>query len=360
VALLRPDHDRLLAEPADHVERLLGFAAERELQDVRLDAALDHVPQLVGDAKEAIGRAEAVQALMRAAMVVMLHPQPDPLAGRLEAVELGAGEELLPDRLPEALDLAQGHRVMRSALEVMDPVLLELGLEAGGAPPARELPALIGEELLGDAVLGDGPAIHLEHVLRCLTAEDIESHDVSRVIVNEADEVGVLATQPEREDVGLPELVGRGTFEAAGRRRAARRVDLGLGEQGLRVELAAHRLSTDRQQAHAPEEVADLLDPEVRVAALHRDGLRLHGRRHLRLAGLRGSVLPLQARGALGTIRVDPLPQRAQTEVEILGDLGDREAFLHTELNGFASELHGMDVRVWCASSLPLRVFLLA
>jgi hypothetical protein len=191
-ALLRLDHDRLLAQAPHHVERALGFAAEGEFQDVRLDATLDHVPQLVGDAEEAIGRAEPVQALVRAPMVVMLHPQPDPLAGRVEAVELGARQELLPDGLPEALDLAQGHRMMGPALEVMDVILLELGLETGGAPPTGELAALVGEQLLGHAVFPHRPAIHLEDVLRRLAAEDVESHDVAGVVIEEADEVGVL------------------------------------------------------------------------------------------------------------------------------------------------------------------------
>ena len=70
--------------------------------------------------------------------------------------------------------------------------------------------------------------------------------------------------------------------------------------------------------------------------------------------------LLLEARFALGAIRVDPLPQRAQAEVEILGNLRDREAFLHAELDRFTPECHRVDVRVRCASSLPLRVFLLA
>jgi hypothetical protein len=35
------------------------------------------------------------------------------------------------------------------------------------------------------------------------------------VIVDKADEVGVLASQPEGEDIGLPHLVGCGAFEEA-------------------------------------------------------------------------------------------------------------------------------------------------
>jgi hypothetical protein len=360
-ALLRLDHDRLLAQAAHHVERALRFAAEGELQDVLLDAALDHLPQLLGDPEEAVRGAEAVQALVRAPVIVILHPEPDPFAGGLEAVELGTVQELLPDGLPEALDLAEGHGVVGPALEVVHPVLLELGLEAGGAPPTRELPALVGEQLLGHPVLRHGPAVDLEDVLRRLAAEDVEPHHVAGVIVDKADQVGVLAAQAEGEDVGLPELVRRGALEGARRSGAPRALGLGLREQVVRVQLAAHRLPADRQQAHPPEEVADLLDPEVGVAALERDGLRLHRGRHLRCPVARLPRLRLQARLALRAILPNPRPQRAQANVEVAGDLRDGEAFLYTELDRLAPELHRMDVRVRCPpSSRPLRSLLLA
>src|SRR5512143_488693 len=104
---------------------------------------------------------------------------------------------------------------MGPALQVVDMILPELGLEAGGTPPAGELPALVGEHLLGDAVLGYGPAVDLQDMLRRLTPEDVQSHHVAGVVIQEADQVGVLAPQAEGEDVGLPELVRRGALEEA-------------------------------------------------------------------------------------------------------------------------------------------------
>jgi hypothetical protein len=93
-------------------------------------------------------------------MVVVLHPQPNPLAGRLEAVELGALQKLLPDGFPEAFDLAQGHGMMRPTLQVVHPILAQLRLETGGSTPTRILASLIGEHLFGHAVLGHRPAVH--------------------------------------------------------------------------------------------------------------------------------------------------------------------------------------------------------
>jgi len=126
-----------------------------------LNAALDDLAQFLGYGKEAIGRTQPLQRLMGAPVVVVLHPQPNPLAGRLETVELGALQELLPDGFPEAFDLAQSHGMMRAALNVMNPILAQLRLETGGAAPTRVLAALIGEQLFGHAVLRHRPAVHL-------------------------------------------------------------------------------------------------------------------------------------------------------------------------------------------------------
>jgi hypothetical protein len=56
-------------------------------------------------------------------MVVVFHPQAHPLACRLEAVELRSHQALFPDGLPEPFDLAQGHGMMRPALDVVNSVL---------------------------------------------------------------------------------------------------------------------------------------------------------------------------------------------------------------------------------------------
>lgn len=235
---------------------------------------------------------------------------------------------------------------MGPAFQVVDAVLLELGLEAGGAPPARELPALVGEHLLGHPVLRHRPAVDLEDVLRRLAAKDVEPHHVAGVIVNKADQVGVLAAQAEGEDVGLPELVRRGPLEGPGHGGVRPGLGAALLEQAFCVERAAHRLPAYGEEQDTPQELADLLDPEVGVAALQRDGLPLDRGRHLRLPVPRRPRLPLQARRALRAIGPDPLPQRAQANAEVTGDLRDGEAFFHTELDRFAPELHRVGVCV--------------
>jgi hypothetical protein len=52
-------------------------------------------------------------------------------------------------------------------------------------------------------------------MLRRLAPKHVQPHHIAGVIVDKADEVGVLASQAEGEDVGLPQLVGGGALEEA-------------------------------------------------------------------------------------------------------------------------------------------------
>jgi len=214
-ALLGTNDHGLFAHPSHHVERAARLPSQRQFQHVLLHAALDDLPQFLGDGKEPIGRTQPLQGLVRPLVVVVLYPQPHPLAGRLEAIELRSHQELLPDRLPEPFDLPQGHGMMRPALDVVDPILAQLRLETRRAAPTAVLAALIREHFFGHAVLRHRRAVHLQHVLRRLAAKHVQPHHVTGVIIDKADEVGVLASQAEGKDIGLPHLVGGRPLEEA-------------------------------------------------------------------------------------------------------------------------------------------------
>ena len=47
LAFLGAEHNRLLAKPADHVERALGHTAQREFLHVSGNATLDDLPQML-------------------------------------------------------------------------------------------------------------------------------------------------------------------------------------------------------------------------------------------------------------------------------------------------------------------------
>lgn len=124
MALLGADHHRLLAEPADHVKGLLGLTTQRQLLDVVGDAALNHGAQFLRDGEEPVGREQPLQRLVRTFVVVVFDPPPHPFAGLLEAVKLRPHQEVLPDRFPEPLDLAQCHGVVGRTADVVDAVFL--------------------------------------------------------------------------------------------------------------------------------------------------------------------------------------------------------------------------------------------
>lgn len=245
-ALLGAEHDGLAVHASHHVERRLGFAAQGQLQQVRLNAGLDGFAQLGLDLEEAVRRTHAFNALIGPLVVIVFDPEFDPFPRRLEAVELGADEEVLPDGGPEAFHLAEGHGMMRAGFDVRHPILLQFGLEPAGAAPTGVLAAVVGEHLLGRLELAGRHAIHFDHRVGRGTAEQIRAHNEPRVIIHERDEVGVTAAQPEREDVRLPHLIGCGPLKEAGTNHIALLARRLLGHQLGIMQPLPHRLGAGR------------------------------------------------------------------------------------------------------------------
>jgi len=95
------------------------------------------------DLEVAIRWAQPADSLMGPAVIVVLYPKGKALSRLLEVLELCTVEELFQYAPPEALDLAQGHRVMRLAAQMVDFVLLQLLLEARLSPPGRVLASVV-------------------------------------------------------------------------------------------------------------------------------------------------------------------------------------------------------------------------
>jgi hypothetical protein len=245
-ALFGAEHDRLAVHPPDHVEGRVRFAAQGEFEEIFLNARLDGFAEFILDLEEAIGRAETINALMRSLVVIVFDPEFDPLARGVEAVELGANQEVLPERGPEALDLAEGHGMLRAGFEVRHAILFELGLETADAAPGGVLAAIVGEHLLGRLELADRHPIDFDHRGGRGTAEQIRADDEPRVIIHEGDEVGVTPPEAEGEDVGLPHLIGGGPLEET---RAGEIALFGRGRLRHQLgcmQMLAHGLRTGR------------------------------------------------------------------------------------------------------------------
>jgi len=272
-ALLGPKHDGLTVHPADHVEGRLGFTAQGQLQKVVLNAGFNGFAQGRLDLEEPVGRTKAFNALVGAFVVVVFDPEFDPLPGRLEAFELGPDQEVLPDGGPEAFDLAQGHGMLRPALEVGHAILLQFGFEAAGAPPTGVLATVVGKHLLGRSELAGGGTIDLDHRLGRGAAEQIRARDEPGIIIHEGDEVGITTAQPECEDIRLPHLVGRGPFEETGAGDVALLFGLLFGHQVGLVQPSTHRLRAGGQEEPPSQPLADAFDPEVGMLLAQFDDL---------------------------------------------------------------------------------------
>jgi hypothetical protein len=122
----------------------------------------------------------------------MLHEQPHAALTVLEVRKHGARKELLPHRLPEPLDLPASLRMMGSALDVRDPVAMQLRLELRGTAPRGVLPALVRENLAWCSVVGNPASKRLEHQRTALVMRQRQADQITRVIVQESRNVQPL------------------------------------------------------------------------------------------------------------------------------------------------------------------------
>jgi hypothetical protein len=216
LSFLGAQDDGLTFHAADHVEGGARLAAQRQFQEIFLDTGLEGLLEFGLDLEEPVGGADAADALMGSAVVVIGDPEFDALASGFETLELRAGEELTPDGSPEAFDLAQGHGVVGPAFDVADAVFLELGFEAADPAPGGVLATVVGEHLLGRLIFADGHPVDFNDRRGGGAAEQVRPDDKPGIVIEEGDQVSVTTAEPEGEDVRLPHLVGGGPFEETG------------------------------------------------------------------------------------------------------------------------------------------------
>ena len=165
LALLGPDHNRLATHAPHHVKRVHRPAAKSALEGVFRDPLFDRLSQLGGDLEEPVGGTQSPDPLVGPLVVVILYPQRRALDRLIEAVKLRPLQKLPQQRLPEPLDLAQRHRVVRTGTDVLDALFLQFLLKPGLPPPVGVLPPIVGQHLLGNPVLANPAAVGLQHVL---------------------------------------------------------------------------------------------------------------------------------------------------------------------------------------------------
>jgi hypothetical protein len=118
------DGQRSIPQLAGQIKGLSQGLLLRQTKCVLLHLRLDARPHRACRPEEPIRRRRPLKTLMRALEVVVLDKKPHPALAVLEVGEHRPREQLLPQRLPEPLDLPAGLRVMRTALHVRDAVAL--------------------------------------------------------------------------------------------------------------------------------------------------------------------------------------------------------------------------------------------
>lgn len=267
------DGKALVAELSDDVEGLARRLFERESELIRCDGTLDLGADMRCRLEEAVRRHQSVERLVRPLEVVVADEVLEPALRVDDVGEDGAAQKLVPQRLPEALDLAQRLRVLRAAADVLHTHPCELLLEFGLAAPHGVLPAVVGQHLRRLAVRRHRALEGLHHQGRLLVVRERMSDDKAAVVVHEhADVKSLGAPQPEGEDVRLPQLVRRRSFEAPRRVLALchRRWRL---DESLPVQDPPDLLFTHPERFEASEYVANAATPPILVFTLERDYL---------------------------------------------------------------------------------------
>lgn len=273
---------------------------------------------------------------MRALEVVVLHEQRHAALTVLKIGKDRAREKLLPHRLPEPLDLAASLRMMRTALEVHDPLTVQLRLKLRRSTPSGVLPPLIGENLPRRSVLSNTTRERLEHQSAPLVMRHGETHQVARVIIQERRHVEPLVpAQQKREQVRLPQLVGLRPLEAllAPLRLGACRGP--LSGHSLRAQNPSHRGLGSANAEKAPHHIANAPTARLRIGRFHR-----HDRRALAFAraiGLarRRSLAVLKGNSSARPVALHPAQRRRVRHAELGCDLTGAQPFLnHTPCHG--------------------------
>jgi hypothetical protein len=298
------DHHTLLSDSSHHVERPLGTAVQRDLFGVVLHALLDHLTQMLLNVKKSVGRTDPLDPLVRPLMIVIANPETDPFPCFLQPLKARMAEELIPDALPEPLHFAQRLRMMGRTANVMDPITLQFFRELALPAPTGILPPVVRQHLPRHSVFGYRATVCLDDLLGPLASEQSPADNVSGMIVQEGDQVGVALKQPKREDIALPELVRLGPFEVLDLRLGLPPLPLRLGRQVLFFQRPADGLRRCLDPKQPLEYLADPLGTIGRMVLLDPRDFLFHRRRHVRSALM--SVSRLQPRFAV--LAVPPRP----------------------------------------------------
>lgn len=272
------NREPLISELADDVERLARRLFERESQLVRLHGPLDLRAHVCGRLKETVCGHEPVECLMRSLKVVVAYEVLQPLLRVDDVREHRAAQELVPQRLPEALDLAKRLRMLWPTADVLNSEPRQQLFELRPSSPHGVLPPVVREHFARVTVGGDAALEGLHYECRLLVVRQRVSDHEPAVVVHEHAHIEPLRpTQPEREDVRLPELIRYRALEPPRRMLALLRRRRRLDEP-LLVKDAPHLLLAHAKRREPGKHVANPPRAPLLMFTLEGDNLLAHRR----------------------------------------------------------------------------------
>jgi len=157
------DRQVAVTEATDHVKRFARRLLHRQPRRVPLYALLDCRADLWRRSKETVRRHQPADALVRSLEVVCVDEELEPTLQVFPVGKHRARDELVPQRLPEALDLPERLRVLRPALDVVDSFAPQLFFEFRRAAPRGVLASLLRENFLRRSKRSDSSSQGLNH-----------------------------------------------------------------------------------------------------------------------------------------------------------------------------------------------------
>lgn len=220
--------------------------------------------------------------------------------------------------------------MVRPALEVPDAVALELGLERGGTAPAGVLPPLVGQDLARHPVVRDPARQRFQHQAALLLMRQRETHEITRVIVQERRHVQPLVLpEQEREDVRLPQLVRLGPLEPRELRpRLGPRARL-RPRQPLLMQHPPHRGRRRAEPEVTSQHIPDPPAPRRRIRSLRRHDRRRPRRSRTARPPQARSRRRQQARFPARAVFAAPLQHRRVRHPEPTRDLARVQPVVH-------------------------------
>ena len=206
IITLAGDTNICLSQFTKQEQGMSSLLSQSQAKRILLAALADRLLNVSGQSVKPVCRTGSVYALVGTLMVIIGDPMAKTLTGIGKGSEYRIREKLFPYGAPKPLDLAERHRMMRGAADVLHALTAKHFLELCLAAPGHELPAVVRKDLPGSSPLADGALDNFQNSISCLLAEQAVAHYVTGVVIDYADQVDpVQPFKLKGKNINLPQ-----------------------------------------------------------------------------------------------------------------------------------------------------------